>query len=351
MKNPSAFLKDLSRRDFLKLLSLGMLSLGLQNIQPVFGMFQKDESSDAISGRIVSSGTGLYEKPSFSSTKIKTLWMDVVMPITDAVVGDGDPPYNRVWYNLDGQGFVHSGSVQPVQVHLNESNDQIPAGGCLGEVTVPYTDARWWAPSVSATAYRLYYATTYWITGITSDDSGQPFYRIYDNLIKRYYYVSANHVRLVPANELTPISSYLPAEAKRIEVHLPEQLIIAFEMDTPVFMAKAATGAHFSNGDFSTPKGPHIVLYKAPCHHMAAGNRAASNSYDLPGVPWVTYITEDGLAFHGTYWHNDFGKPRSHGCINLSPAAANWIYRWTTPVVPPDESLSFEGGGTAVNVI
>jgi len=50
-------------------------------------------------------------------------------------------------------------------------------------------------------------------------------------------------------------------------------------------MARAATGAQFSNGIFLTPTGPHIVLYKSPTHHMASNNLAAANSYDLPGVP------------------------------------------------------------------
>jgi lipoprotein-anchoring transpeptidase ErfK/SrfK len=84
---------------------------------------------------------------------------------------------------------------------------------------------------------------------------------------------------------------------------------------------------------------------------MAAGDRAAPNSYDLPGVPWICYFTEDGISFHGTYWHNDFGKPRSHGCINLSPAAARWVYRWTYPYVPAIEQSVFETTGTIVDVI
>lgn len=84
---------------------------------------------------------------------------------------------------------------------------------------------------------------------------------------------------------------------------------------------------------------------------MAAGDRAAANSFDLPGIPWVSYFTEDGVAFHGTFWHNDFGKPRSHGCINLTPQAARWIYLWTNPVVPVDKDNIFEDNGTLVNVI
>jgi lipoprotein-anchoring transpeptidase ErfK/SrfK len=128
--------------------------------------------------------------------------------------------------------------------------------------------------------------------------------------------------------------------------------MIAYENNRAVFMARTATGAKFQNGDFRTPGGWHSILYKKPCHHMSAGDRAAANSYDLPGIPWVSYFTEDGVAFHGTFWHNDFGKPRSFGCINLSPGDARWIYRWTLPVVPPDKNFLYQpGSGTRVMIL
>jgi lipoprotein-anchoring transpeptidase ErfK/SrfK len=83
---------------------------------------------------------------------------------------------------------------------------------------------------------------------------------------------------------------------------------------------------------------------------MAAGD-VASNGYDLPGVPWICYITESGIALHGTFWHNDFGKVRSHGCVNLTPQAARWVYRWAQPYAPHDEEQVYEKNGTPVDVI
>ena len=56
-----------------------------------------------------------------------------------------------------------------------------------------------------------------------------------------------------------------------------------------------------------------------------------AGSFDLPGIPWVSYFVTTGVAFHGTYWHNDYGTPRSHGCVNVSAANAQWLYRWTLP--------------------
>ena len=79
---------------------------------------------------------------------------------------------------------------------------------------------------------------------------------------------------------------------------------------------------------------------------------SVNNIYNLPGVPWCCFFTGYGNAFHGTYWHNDYGRPRSHGCVNLPTAQAKWLYRWTRPVVPPGEDyLHLPGEGTKVTIV
>lgn len=85
------------------------------------------------------------------------------------------------------------------------------------------------------------------------------------------------------------------------------------------------------------------------------GGAASDNVgyYDLPGVPFVCYFTWGWAALHGTYWHNDYGRPRSHGCVNMPPDAARWLWRWTTPVVDyHDLVFQVKNGydGTRVNV-
>jgi lipoprotein-anchoring transpeptidase ErfK/SrfK len=58
--------------------------------------------------------------------------------------------------------------------------------------------------------------------------------------------------------------------------------------------------------------------------------------YDLPNVPWVMFFTSRGHAIHGAYWHNNFGNPMSHGCVNLPVSNAQWLYNFAsvgTPVV------------------
>ena len=338
----------LTRREFLKAGSLGLLGFVL----PFPRLLPKAQPGGGQFGRVVETTLPLYQEPSSASKLVKYLWKDVVLPLTSITVGDQEPPYNRVWYRLGEEGYAHSGSIQPVLIlPQNPVGRPVSSGGQLAEVTVPFTDARL-APDPNADAItRLYYATTHWVVSHTQNEAGEGWYELTDDKLKINYFASARHLRLVPDEELRPISPEIPPEQKRIEVHLSHQLIIAYEYDRPVFMARAATGARFSSGNYSTEPGRYMTNRKRPSHHMAAGDRAAPNSYDLPGVPWICYFTEDGISLHGTFWHNDFGKPRSHGCVNLSPASAKWIYLWTNPPVSAREPSVFTQTGTIVDVI
>lgn len=348
-------LQQLSRREFLKLSGQALFSLFWIPSFPSLHFPKQPElvpvTSPLSQGRILRNAVVLYDQPSLSGNSLETLQRDRVYPITGLTVGDEEPAYNRIWYELNGEGFVHSGSVQPVETQENPPELNIASKGQLAEVTVPFTDALRHPDQPQFVAYRLYYSSTYWVTDVKEDATGDLWYHIPDDKWGVSYYVNARHMRLIQADELEPISANVPEEEKRIEVRLESQMVIAYEEEVPVFMTRAATGAQFSDGDFRTPAGNYITNRKRPSRHMAAGDLAAPNSYDLPGVPWVSYLTESGISFHGTYWHNDFGKPRSHGCINLSSNAARWLYRWSTPSVPPYEHTWKEKSGTRVDVI
>ncbi len=87
-----------------------------------------------------------------------------------------------------------------------------------------------------------------------------------------------------------------------------------------------------------------------PLRHMGDGRLTSSiGAYELPGVPWVGFFHPTGVAFHGTYWHTDFGRPLSHGCINMRNIDAKWLYRWSTPEVPFTE-MRADALGTRVYV-
>jgi hypothetical protein len=301
-------------------------------------------------GRVAYESIDVFDRPSLEGKVVKKYWQDTVSHISEVTVGDEEPTHNRVWYRLGEEGYAHSGGIQPVRTIPQTPIAEIPTGGQLAEVSVPFTDARWEPYSHVEFAWRLYYQTTHWVTGLIYDDNGDPWYRLIDDKWSLSLYAPARHLRLIPAEELAPISPDIVADEKRIEVRTEDQVVIAFERERPVFMARAATGAEYSNGKYYTPSGEYVTNHKMPSRHMAAGN-LAYNGYDLPGIPWVCYITEGGIAFHGTYWHNDYGHPRSHGCINLPSQAAKWIYRWTSPEVPADKQRVFEKYGTRVDVI
>lgn len=335
---------SISRRDFIK---LGGLSLAGIAALPFKGV---QNLASGQQGRVIYDHISVYDQPSLTANVVRQYWADTVIPITQVTIGDEEPAHNRVWYQIKGQGYAHSGGIQPVKTEINPPNKDIPPGGQLAEVTVPFTDAHWRPIVRSEVAYRFYYQTTHWVIGFTYGSDGLPWYRVLDDKWELIHYVRAHHLRLVPALELTTLSPQIPLQEKRLEVRTREQIVIAYERERPVFVTKAATGAEFSNGKFYTPGGTHYTNHKMPSRHMAAGN-LAYNGFDLPGIPWVCYLTERGVAFHGTYWHNDYGKPRSHGCINLAPQAAKWIYRWTRPSVPPNQRRVYDKIGTRVDVV
>ncbi len=350
----ATFTKAISRRDFLRLCGIGLFGLFQPPIVKAAGLVSptggfRDVFPDQ-QGRVMDETITIYDSPSFDGKSLRYYWRDGVFPITDVVVGGDEPPHNRIWYRVGDEGYAHSGAIQPVRTALNEPMANIPEGGQLAEVTVPYTDSRWEPGRNGLFAYRYYYETTHWVIGLVYAPDGSPWYSLLDDKWEYEFFVPAAHLRLISPEELTPISPDVPANAKRLEVLIPEQVLIAYEWEIPVFMARVATGAKFRDGNYETPLGHHITYHKRPSRHMAAGN-LANNGYDLPGVPWICYITESGISLHGTYWHNNFGRPRSHGCINLSPQAAKWVFRWTLPHVPPEEQMVYKRDGTAIDII
>jgi hypothetical protein len=351
-----ADLEHLSRREFLKWSRNGFLGLFalpfLNPLQRFERLNQPLLEGKPQLGRVLDNHTEVFDKPSFGAELKRVYWRDLVFPIDEVTIGDEKPLYNRTWYHMNGEGYVHSGKVQPVEL-LTQSPPTValPESGQLAEVSVPYTDVVKDVERPERIEYRFYYGTTYWVTAVKSDSSGKQWYRVWDDKYKQHLFAHCEHLRLLPAEELAPLLPGAAADTRRVEVWLAHQVVIAYQDDEPVLITKTATGGKFIDGDYTTPYGFYITNRKRPTRHMAAGDMAAPNSYDLPGVPWVCYLTEKGISFHGTYWHNDFGRPRSHGCINLSIPAARWIYRWSMPTVPYNKDTWADDFGSLVHVI
>lgn len=338
--------KILSRRDFLKLSGLGLAGL----LAPPLN-FDLDDPFASQQGRVTVRTIWLYEKPSFDAPKVRLVQRDALIGITNTAVSENADTHNRIWYEVGSEGFAHSGNIQPVRTTFNTPVMEIPKEGLLAEVSVPFSDAHLEPNLESEVGYRIYYETTHWVkSAVTSETDGQVWYQILDDKWEALYYVRAEHLRIMTTEELAPLSPDVLDKEKKIVVRLDSQIVIAYEANQPVFVVPVATGGILRSGTYTTPQGNFITFYKRPSRHMAAGDIAASG-FDLPGVPWVQYITKGGISFHGTYWHNDFGRPRSHGCINLSISAAKWLYRWTSPNVALNKEFSYGGVGTRVEIV
>lgn len=116
-----------------------------------------------------------------------------------------------------------------------------------------------------------------------------------------------------------------------IHVDLSAQILTAYEGLRPVFATLVSTGRQGS----ATPRGTFRIWAKLATSDMSdETDDIDARPYLMQGVPWVMYFNE-GVALHGTYWHNEFGRARSHGCVNLSPRDAAWVFDWTGPTLPP----------------
>jgi len=344
-------LRGISRREFLRLSSAALLALLAAGKElPTDVHAQSLQESLSSLGRITTNRVDMFDKPSLEGKFIRTLWKDLVLPISNIEIGKGEPVHNKVWYRLNDEGYVHSGTVQPVQINLNEAVKTIPEKGFLAEVTVPFTDALWNPRFPKQVAYRLYFTSTHWVTDLVEDDNGGLWYEVLEDFYQFHYFVNATHLRIIQPAEVEMISPEVPAKDKKIEVHLNDQIVIAYEGSNPVQMMRCSGGTALRRG-YLTPTGEFRTDYKRPSRHMVNSRLASAYSYDLPGVPWICYFTEEGIAFHGTYWHNDFGRPKSHGCINLLSENAKWLYRWTLPHVPYEEQRFDKIGGTAVKIV
>ncbi len=324
-----------SRRAFLKLSGAAALGLALKR-PPSDG--EPPTGTDPLGLGRVTTAVHRRDQPSLSGKQLGIYYADSVLNLYEAQADPADTSHNPIWFRTD-DGWVHSSLVQPVRNDLNAPVLDIPAEGFLAEVTVPGTEA-WLNKKL---AYRFYYSTTHWVDQVVTDKQGKVWYRVLDDRYRVFYYVLAEHLRPVPDEELTPLAPEV--FDKRIEVDLALQRLTAYENGSRVFSARLSSG----RASFATPTGQFRIERKRPSRHMAA-NDGGGNGFDLPGIPWVAYFYWTGVAFHGTYWHNDYGRPRSRGCINLTPADAKWIYRWTMPVVPAGQAYVRDAQGTPVTV-
>ncbi|MFN8411813.1 MAG: L,D-transpeptidase family protein [Anaerolineales bacterium] len=353
-----------SRRDFLKLGGLALGSLAFTPFLP--GLTDFDDSFVV---RIATTQMPVRKEATDDSRIELTWYRDELVHVYQEFIAE-EPKFNPVWYRVWG-GYMHRGRLQRVKTIYQKPQDIAEGTKHLSEITVPFTTpyrfskARGW----EALNPPLYYGSVHWVDkvdeGPVMADYSGPWYRIFDDLDSNVpYFVPAIHVRVYPKDIFDPISPNVPSEEKLIEVNLSTQSLTAYEYGKSVFQTNISSGIRGGGQSgkgisTTTPNGKFNVLEKMPSKHMGysyfsvgqGGNLLADvDNYVLAGVPWTSFFTPVGHAFHGTYWHENFGTEMSHGCINMRSEEANWIFRWTQPPHSADAVSNHYGIGTAVEI-
>lgn len=134
-------------------------------------------------------------------------------------------------------------------------------------------------------------------------------------------------------------------ENKWIEINLTNQRLYAHEGEKIVYEFLTSTGKWAP-----TPTGDFRIWIKLRYTLMHGGSKELGTYYYLPNVPYTMYFYK-GYGIHGAYWHNNFGQPMSHGCVNLSIPDAEKLFFWAHPIVPDGKSAALptkEDPGTRV---
>lgn len=131
---------------------------------------------------------------------------------------------------------------------------------------------------------------------------------------------------------LVPPPEGIEADERWVHVDRGTQTLVAYEGARPVFATLVSSGQ--PRQDRETPAGDFRLWIKIAAADMDdTGNEDPGEDYSVESVPWVQYF-EGSNGFHAAFWHQSFGRPVSHGCVNMSPIDARWLFGFTRPVLP-----------------
>lgn len=232
----------------------------------------------------------------------------------------------QLWYRVDDQAYVLAKDVSvgsPSTFHGLELAE--PPLQPIGFVVAQQLNVRA-RPGTAADNPPVDKVARYDAVNIldSANDEGGVWYQIG---VDRY--VHAAYVRVV-----YPVArpADVPADARWIAVDLAQQTLSAYEGDRMVFATLVSSG----RPPFYTPSGLYKIWIKLQTGPMEGGEVEKGDYYYLQDVPWIMYFARD-VGLHGAYWHDRFGTASSHGCVNLSPLDAKWLFDWATPLLPfPD---------------
>ncbi len=357
-----------TRRDFLKTAGLGLGGLALPGwlsrarfeLPPrVFPLAEFPQGERL--GRVLGGKVEVKARPDDAAPIVKELFEDSVVVWNRELVGSR-PLWITQRYVETPDGYIYAPNLQVVYNRPNPPLATLPTPeGMWVEVSVPYVDISLANPPGRApwlehtAAPRLYYSQVMWVDQIQADAGGRPVYRVSDRYggFGDFFWADAAAFRPLTAADLSPI--HPEVADKQVRVNLNEQTLSCLEGGQEVYFCRVATGPKITSeakpqGEWATPPGTHTIWRKLISVHMTGGT--TGGGYDLPGIGWTTLFASKGMAIHSTFWHNSYGTPQSHGCVNCTPDDAKWIFRWTLPDVPADlGDITISGQGSSTKVV
>ena len=345
---------EISRRTLLKLAALSLGNVGLRPLRRVFSLPDFPQAKRL--GRVCEGKVEVKAQPDYDSQAVGVLYEDAVVPWIKEVVGRWPWRNNQRWVETP-EGYIWSPYLQPVEVNLAKPVETLPAmGDTVGmwvEVCIPYVNAiidngpprsAWWRFRLeNGLPFRFHYSQILWADQVKTDDDGLVWYRINE----RYgnpgdiFWARAEAFHPLTQEEISPISPDVEDKRVVVDVKWNVQTLSCYEGNTEVYFCRISSG----KAEGATPLSPYytpgfMIWRKLFSLHM--GGNTAAGSWDVPAVGWTSLFHGEGVAIHSTYWHNNFGEPMSHGCVNVAPEDAKWIFRWVNPAV------SFESGDLTI---
>ena len=297
-------------------------------------------------GRVAVGLVDIKARPDYDAPTIGTYYEDAIVPWLREVIGPWPFRNNQRWVETE-EGFIWGPNIQPVKNLPNQPIREFPEGmdGLWVEVSVPLVDAildnppsrsSWWTlQTIKNLPPRFYYSQILWIDQIDEDNNGQIWYRINE----RYgnpgdlFWAPAEAFRPLSKAEILPISPEVENKQIVVDVSDSRQTLSCFEEGREVFYCRISSGK-VPNTTPLTGVGSDGFHIWRKLHSVQMSGGTNQAGWMIPGIGWVSFFYLEGVAIHSTFWHNNFGEPSSHGCINVAPDDAKWIFRWASPVAP-----------------
>lgn len=272
-------------------------------------------------GKVISEGLAVYENPGDATPARRYTSVGTWVSIRGRRVVDG-----QVWYQIDRGGWTPASAVEVREPSAFHGIRVVPGMPMpFGFVIAERLNVRA-EPGIAEDNPPISelprYAVVPILEVLTLPDG--KWYKIADQ-----QWVSAKYVRRV-APVVRPDG--IGPDERWIAVNLREQTLTAYEGSEMVYATLISSGLP----RWQTITGLFRIWIKIKARKMSGGSLEGGDYYYLADVPWTMYF-KGGYGLHAAYWHDDFGRPKSHGCVNLSPLDAYWLFQWATPDLSPDQ--------------